>query len=219
MPRCTTSNSVGIPRHSSAGRAAFSLLEVMISIAVLAVALGFIVGHYQFLDQNRQFTEQMSKAQEIARQIMDRVASLEPAKLGVLADAPWSIPRFEDADVTDDAAAMTEADLIAMNLRAAPSGLESLRVYVEYYRGLTDAALPGPNNLGVMDDAAITSAAAFHTSFADPTWRTPRRLLRTIKPATQVAAEKPFAVRILVTWGPQSAQRVELLTARRSSGE
>lgn len=205
---------------------AMSLIEVMIAVMVLAIAMSSTVGLYIHLDQNRDMTTRINRAQALARHLLDRTMTADPESLGDLALSPWSAARYEPMVagvdlLTDDQLPMTDTSTVANNnvvslgLVDQQTGLENLEVYFEYYRGVTvNNVAPALPDVGLMDQTFAT-AASFRAAFATAAVRSATRLLPTARPATQVGEEMPFVVRIVVRWGVAQTQRIELFAARR----
>lgn len=208
----------------------FSLIEVMIALAILAVAISGVMGHFVTVDRARDFSEQQSRGQSIAQAILNRISGENLQYLGDSANARagWSKARYKDlADtpLTDNGTAVGSNSLqeVGKEILGAPSRLANLKVYIEYYRGQQSvdpstgsaALLPG-----VMDDVSNTSVAAFQANFNYPIWRGGRRLTASPLPYLQVPVDTCVVIRILVLWGPiqangEPSQKIELFSAKR----
>ncbi len=144
-------------------RAAFSLIEVMIAVAILGFALMTMLGNIGTLSGAHQFNQETAKAQEIAQILAERIHGAKFTLLGTI-DHPWSWQRREtgpaahppltETDLTTGLAAYpvvyAGAPRYVHNLRVRPveatptdrgvgfvrvaTGLENLRVYLEYYQ-------------------------------------------------------------------------------------
>jgi len=149
-------------------RAAFSLIEVMIAVAILGFALITMLGNIGTLNGAHQFNQETAKAQEIAQILAERIHGAKFSLIGTI-DHPWSWqrragapaehPPLTETDLTTGAAAYPRLgqpvpyagapthvhNLLVAPLPATPaqrgvglvreaSGLEDLRVFLEYYR-------------------------------------------------------------------------------------
>jgi prepilin-type N-terminal cleavage/methylation domain-containing protein len=181
----------------------FSLLEVMIAVAILAVALTALLGNLGTLDSAHVANRETAKAQEIAQVLAERIQGARWTRLGT-ADEPWSWHRREPRSASDTPAIrpMTETDTTSgwiasaprlvhnlllqapsgagLGIEREPSGLDDLAVYLEYYRPAATA------------DAATWSRRADYALAEDP--------------ATFSFGETDAAlVRIVVRWHPRGA--------------
>jgi hypothetical protein len=133
-------------------RAAFSLLEAMIALTILAVGTLAVLGNITSLNTGRQATEERQKVQAVVRSLTER---LQSADWGTMRtdDLPWTLGRYESGgstfpndrttpmtDTTSAAAPdcllpMTSDGRKGLSILTEPSGLENLQVWLEYYRG------------------------------------------------------------------------------------
>jgi prepilin-type N-terminal cleavage/methylation domain-containing protein len=139
-------------KHKGVARIGFSLLEVMIAIAILASALSVAIGTIFTLHQGRAALEEELKAQAIAQIMVERLQGASWDSLGKHMDAipghnAWSWHRRAtrqlvftptmDPTVTPpmrEKASRPEDDLIALGILSSPSGVKNLNVYLEYYQ-------------------------------------------------------------------------------------
>ncbi|MDA3959256.1 MAG: type II secretion system protein [Planctomycetota bacterium] len=131
--------------HSSSG---LSLIEVIISIAILSTALMALVGNIFTLNTAQKRNLETQRVQEIASNLAERLQGVQWKNLGQ-DGYPWTflrrgpVQRHEQdpaagigkppmtEDAADDANNLLSADI---GLLAERSGLEDLRVWVEYRR-------------------------------------------------------------------------------------
>ena len=194
-------------------RAGMSLVEVMCAMVVISVALLAAIGQMQIVNTSSDIANQHARIQEVAHSLLDRIVGSDPANLGGAA-IPWSQPRYEDT-VTGNNPPLDESggadDLKVLGVIQQSSGLPSLKIYVEYYRGLEEP-LGATTVPGVMDTAFI-DAHDFTVKFQDLTFRTDRRLSTTPPIISQVVAENPVVIRLIIIWDPN--QRIELYAVKR----
>jgi len=206
--------SAATPPASRAVRAGLSLVEVMCAMVVISVALLAAIGQMQIVNTSSDIANQHARVQEVAHSLLDRIVGCDPAKLGG-AEIPWSIPCYEDI-VSPGTLPLDEGADVTRNIKdlgviQQGSGLDNLKIYVEYYRGLEEP-LGATTVPGVMDTAFI-DANDFRTKFQDPTFRSDRRLNPNLPIIPQVVAENPVVIRLIITWTPN--QRVELFAVKR----
>ncbi len=138
---------ISLNRH-----AGFSILEVMIAIAILTTALAAIIGVIYTLHQSRTALDEEIKAQAIAQIMVERLQGARWDDLGKdVAEYPnrnaWSWHRratnqlaYVSATGAPVVPPMTERaardvdDLIKLGILTEPSGMNDLRVYLEYYQ-------------------------------------------------------------------------------------
>jgi prepilin-type N-terminal cleavage/methylation domain-containing protein len=167
-------------------RAAFTLIEVMISVAVLSVALATMLGTIFSLHNAHQGERDEAQVQQICNTMVERVMGANFSTLGQMVSASiqqdqnaWSWQRratlipsvwqIEFGQVTSLGATLTQPmnpplmenvptsdpnyatrDLMALGLETQLTGLNGLRIYLEYYNvnlfsDLANlAALPSP---------------------------------------------------------------------------
>ena len=159
-------------------RRGMSLVEVIIAAAILAIILSGVLGSYGSLVQGGQNLRQDQQVHNIQLMMAERLREVPWDELGTAA-APWSLQRQVGTDtfMTDDASIGDSASNLAitadrrilqitdtatnLGVLDAPTGIEGLEVYVEYYRAVTD----GSGNEGVMDESTgLFQTAADYTT-------------------------------------------------------
>lgn len=194
-------------------RSGLSLVEVMCAIVVISVALLAALGQMQIVNTSSDIASQHARIQEVAHSLLDRIVGSDPAKLGG-PEIPWSTPRYEDT-VTGNNPPLDESnganDLQTLGVIQQKSGLPNLKIYVEYYRGLEEPS--GATTVPGVMDTVFTDAHDFSVKFQNLTFRTDRRLKTAPPIISQVAAENPVVIRLIITWNPK--QRIELYAVKR----
>lgn len=126
-------------RRSSHHRRALSLIEVMIAMAVLAVALSAAMSALASSVQSNAFAEDREKANDLARLLVERLQSLawEDLMGGSGPVDTWTAERFAfNAAGAIDETGLSETDLISEGVLERPSGLADTEIHIEYYRAL-----------------------------------------------------------------------------------
>jgi prepilin-type N-terminal cleavage/methylation domain-containing protein len=228
-------------KRSSTGSArGFTLIEVMIAVALLATGLGAVLVHYSTLQEQRKATTQRSIAQDVLRQLTERISTANAWDLGdpiptgspAAIKLPWSLARFEDPTVVSDRDPMTENaplpgdDLRLLGVIQRPTGLDQIVVFVEYYRGVrvrtaSGLLVPGPTNAGAIDGDAdgdgvndeFLAPGDYRARFSDVAWRRDRMLDPTRKPCEQIGDNEPFLIRVLVVYN--LTQRLECFCVKQ----
>ena len=115
---------------------AFTILEVMIALALMATAIFAILSHVSTLQSGRKQSDERVRATMIAQTLMERMLSINLDRL-CTPDFDWTRARFLDPDAfADDAGPLTANELVAANLIDVKSVPEGCRVFIEYYRGV-----------------------------------------------------------------------------------
>jgi prepilin-type N-terminal cleavage/methylation domain-containing protein len=151
-------------------RQGLSMLEVMISIAIMASALAMVGGLMFTLHQGRSMIDEEIKVQAIAQIITERLQGARWDDLGRdIADYPnrnsWSWHRRATKQLAivpsmnplvtppmQEKAARAVDDLVKCGILTEPSGVRNLKVYLEYYQmklidqmSISMAAVPTPD--------------------------------------------------------------------------
>jgi len=124
-----------------------TMIELMIAVAIMAVALSAMLSGLFTLSQAHQSGKEMAKVQQIAQVFAERVQGATWHTLGTRAQ-PWSWHRREGAAVgmpqpLREKAVNAADDLQALGLISDASGLADLRVHLEY---VTMPALVDPTS-------------------------------------------------------------------------
>ena len=199
---------------SRPARAGLSLVEIMCAMVVISVALLAAIGQMQIVNTSSDIASQHARIQEVAHSLLDRIVGSDPAKLGGT-EIPWSIPCYEDV-VSPGTAPLDEGTVLPRNLQnlqviQQKSGLPKLKIYVEYYRGLQEPS--GLSTVPGVMDTAFADANDFRVKFQNATFRLNRRLNPNLPIITQVVAENPVVIRLIIIWNP--GQRIELFAVKR----
>lgn len=206
---------------------AFTLIEVMISVAVLATVLMAAFSGTYTLRQVQRANQEQSQVEELAASMAERVMGANwdwlgrsrPDEPGVYhKKGAWSWHRREKSQIypsTDqrylaENASNPDHDLLAVGLLQQKTGIQDLKVYLEYYRA---AALDEVFNAG-NGDAPFQRWQAMQN---DPI------LMRDyILPESELVMDlreetKAVVVRVLITWSGYlgGERRHELVFARR----
>ena len=189
----------------------FTILEVMIALALLATASMTIMSNWAGLHDTRRTIQERQKAQAVLQGVAERLISLEGGALGTKA-APWSQGRFFDRKAKDDSArigraplsetATADADnLVRQGLVANGTGLTGLKIYIEYYRAVRDVSGTANGLLSTKDisSQAAESSEAMRARFADRAIRDAVRI-DADSPFSVLPADDPLIIRVLATW-------------------
>jgi prepilin-type N-terminal cleavage/methylation domain-containing protein len=126
-----------IPASSRGGRRAFTLMECMISLSILAVGMVAILGQFMNIKVARDNAVLDVVAGRIMRNLCERTQAAAWEDMNTIT-SPWSYARYQDGTGKP---AMTEADLENYGIVVDQRGVASdsswkslLAVYFEYYR-------------------------------------------------------------------------------------
>ncbi len=227
------------PSRAPAARAALSLIEVMIAIAVLAIGVSSVFSHYAALYSLRATSKATGQLQDVLRTVFERIVAADGQVLNMKTPDGqeyallWSRARYED-DVSGDGPPMTEADLLNPAfgpLLVEPVGIPDLRVYVEYYRAerddngtetFRDDDLPGmlgpafdkdPIIFKAMNPASVDDPGEFTARMSKSAARAACRLNPAWPAIEQVRDNACVLIRVLVV---AEGVRAELYTAKRN---
>jgi len=232
------------PRTSSdRSRGGFTLVEVMIAMALLAITLSAIAANLFSLNGAHTSNREEAKVREISQLLGERLMGASWDTLGTSVSGQiglngWSwhrratsnpnVPNSpiyeclqENPSPTASETDPDSRDLLKLGLISGPTGIRGLRVYLEYYqmtilneiRLLTTQATP------------LSATAAWQREVGEP--RTSP--VMTMNPLTDITIQESTAtinlaqidpavvMRILVRWEPQSGgvRWHELVLARR----
>jgi prepilin-type N-terminal cleavage/methylation domain-containing protein len=142
------------------GRRAFSLIEVMVAIALLTIAMSGLIGAIANLSHWDRAERDVSQVQLLAQVMAERIQGGTWANLGQTIE-PWSwhrrevprpgrpapvVPPLTETDTTAmviNGQSVQVNNLVALGILAAPTGLRNLKVYLEYYRSDAVSAAGG----------------------------------------------------------------------------
>jgi prepilin-type N-terminal cleavage/methylation domain-containing protein len=224
----------------------FSLMEVMISVAVLATVLTAVISSSFTLRQIQRSAQEQSQVEELANHLAERILGANWDWLG--RDRPddldagieyqrgaWSWHRRAtgrlasqtpvNPPLTETAAVTTNSNLIGVGLLAQPSGIDDLKVYLEYYRSTVLDAVFSARTAAIAPTASAPSGAASAPNAPSEEWA---KLMTTATNDDHIMPESPtemdlstetraLVVRVIVTWNSHSGggRRYELVFARR----
>ena len=133
---------------------AFSLLEVMIAVAVLVVALSVTVSSYTSIISLQSQSKSLSSVGRIMETMLARINATKPTALAT-SEAPWSVARnLKDYGQGTGAAPLRFADLRAFGFATKDLDLDDvgtpgtsdfkpgIEIYIEYWRAV-DYVAPG----------------------------------------------------------------------------
>ncbi len=227
-------------------RTAMSLIEVMVAMTILAVGiLGIMSGISTIESVNRESQRQQS-TQDVMLAIKTRLENCPWSDLRS-ASAPWSYGRYVAENAVnvirplarrtyDQAVPMTEDATMGENcllprtrdgsqeglgILSAPSGLENLRVYVEWYRG-NSYDVDGSGEIGTGEEGffsnpglSLAEEVLSGVSVA-PAERVFLPYLEHGRPSELMDQQTGLLIRIVVLWGSSSgASRRETIISRR----
>ena len=201
-------------------QAAFTLIEVMIAVAVLAIGMFGVLSMIPTLAQARTLAVEMVIARQIADSVAERIQGAAWRDLGgtkVTAGSynieSWSLPRYRSPAPLDLNPPMTEDapdpnnNLLANGLVSQRTGVPDLKVYLEYYTGLI---MNGPDL-----SKRATDRKSWYNAISGITGQTNRMITFT---NNGDAANASVIVRIIVTWKEQNGTPVnthEIFTSRK----
>ena len=182
-------------------RSGLSLIEVMIAMALLAVALSAAVSALASSVQSNAYAEDREKANDLMRRVSDRLLTTRWDDLMV----GWTASRYaQEANGLHNDNGLEEADLITAGVLDRPSGLADALVNIEYYRA-TAARPPLPtsdssNGLlerwdGTLQGYVPVEAATAGQRFDDPAVLAACRIS-----GTASSLSEPILIRVLIRW-------------------
>lgn len=198
----------------------FTLVEVMIAVAVLAVGMFGVLSMIPTLSSARTLAVEMVIARQIADTLAERIQGAAWRELGGARTTPgtfntnsWSLPRYRSS-VSPLNPPMTEDDadpnhnLITNGIVVQRTGVPNLKVYVEYYTGL------------IMNDPVAskraTDRSSWYNAISGSTGIGNR--MTTFNGTAADGIAPSTIVRIIVTWREQNGAPInshEIFTARR----
>ena len=184
---------------------AFTIMEVMISLTILAVGISAILSNMFTLKSARDAARDAAIVENLANELVERFSGARWEALGTPA-IKWSLHRPFSASVGNP---LTDKDdgsdnsLITLGILRQPTGMKDLRVYIDYYRGMTEldaAGLPIVGKSGLMDGEGSTfnSLTELRAIWRNETSILPYRLDPLIIPTIQVSEDRPLVIRILI---------------------
>jgi hypothetical protein len=104
----------------------------------------------------------------------------------------------------DSPATASANNLVTMGLLQKPTGLRDLKVYVDYYRGMTEydpTGNPIAGKSGLMDGEAerYASLSQLHATWQKDAVLAAYRLDPSTTPTAQVSEDRPIIIRITIT--------------------
>lgn len=235
-------------RFVSTIRGAMSILEIMISMSILAMGMvGLISGMATIEAVNRESGQQQS-VENVLLTLKTRLENSRWDKLRSV-DAPWSYGRYLANDAVnilkpiadrkyDRTAPMTEGatdplDCLlpkipdgtkaGLGLLSKSSGLENLKVYVEWYRG-TSYDVNGDGQVGTGEDGYFTNpnmaivASRFASVSLSPRDAAFLPYLEVGQPSSITDQQATMLIRIIISYGNASKPtRRETIICRRNN--
>lgn len=199
-------------------RTAFTLIEVMIAVAVLAVGMFGVLSMIPTLASARTLAVEMVVARQLAASVAERIQGAAWVELGgartVLGSyntESWSLPRYRDDTPINPPMTEDNPDpnhnLLVNGLVAQRTGIPNLKVYLEYYTGL------------IMNDPDVSKRATDRKSWYNAISGLTGKANRMITFSNNGdAANASVIVRIVVTWREQNGSPVnfhEIFTSRK----
>lgn len=213
--------------RSNPRRQAFSMIEVMVAVAVLATVMTILASNLYTLNNARTTMKERAVAQEVGRLMSERIQSENFNRLGTSdASMAWSLHRRltpwpgnstpANPPMTEDG--LPENNLITQGLLQQRSGVRDLRVYLEYYRNtaLTIDLLPSADPVLAWREMVTTSGGFIGRTNHMLAEQNP--LAAILTPGGAGVQQPPFIImRIVVEWSPLigGTQRHELVIAKR----
>jgi len=124
---------------------AFTLIEVMIAVAVLTVGMFSVLSMIPTLSGTRKLALEMVLARQIAESLAERVQGAAWSDLGgnvttITNENAWSLPRYYNSSLpknpplTEDTA-IGQDNVQTVGILTQRSGMANLKIYLEYYTG------------------------------------------------------------------------------------
>lgn len=187
--------------------AAFTLVEVMIAVAVLTIGMFGVLSMIPTLSKARESAVEMVIARQLAATIAERIQGTAWKDLGGTTTQiggavninAWSLPRYRDKTVPVNPP-LTETDpdpnnnLIACAILSQRAGVPDLKVYVEYYDAARAGLRDAPDRKSWYDALIVANRWPISNKIADFSDTLAQATLGT--PTT--------VVRIIVTWREQN---------------
>jgi len=204
----------------------------MIAVVVLSGCAMALVGFHGNLQQARASATSVNKVLAIGRTIINQIVGYDSSRLGDSAKIPWSIARYDETDTgpipgnnppLTDSATIAANNLVGAKLLQDVSGVQGLRVYIEYYKGARNRTIGvgSGGTSGVLDDSNFSdlhlTPEEFRARFRDLSIRSQYRLDPTTPPARQLSEDDVFLIRVVLRW--EDSRMVDLMTAKRVEAE
>lgn len=199
----------------------FSLMEVMVSVLILAIAMTSALSSMSTVEQNRRGLDYDERATLVLQLVVGKLRNTGWGDLGQVDIAKHRrvVPSALSPEVVTDANGatvtlpnpanppLTEKDLISSSVGVLNTaiGLPGLQVYVEYYRmGIYD-------RLNDLNNQGMDSRTAWKALVGG--YRLPKQIPSTIPPPTDVLAKD------LVLWqGTNNLRLAALITGKGNRG-
>ncbi len=217
----------------TSSRSAFSILEVMIAITILAVVMAATAAAMGSLVGLRRYSADTAEILVLSKGILERFAGADPTLLGD-ASLPWSVACYKDGAIDAGApfgVAINSSDCIAYGLSTKPPVYSDLKIYIEYYLAeqQLDANGLGTGSMGIYDDpsgpfngvTADQGYVAFQRLFAETTAGATFRQRYWIKPGGNgricdvVQTNTPVLIRVLFTRTTDPSYKQQFITGVR----
>ena len=206
------------------------MIEVMVSIAVLLIAVMGILGAIGNLNRWDNSERDVNQVQQLARVMAERIQGGTWANLGQTIE-PWSwhrrqvprpgktttkVPPLTETDTTTqtiNGQSLQVNNLIGLGIIASPTGLKNLKVFIEYYRNDAVAASGGEMALrpsvtynsvtypALIFPARASTGADVDMGFPeDPDVASSDHINLAIDPITNTTNNDAVIVRIAIQW-------------------
>lgn len=221
--------------------AGFTIIEVMIAIAILAAGIGVIMDNWASLNQARREAEETATINKLVETVTNRFLGALGGEIGKTS-APslaWTEARLMPVDLSNIGSYLgrSEDELIDFGILSQQTYVENLMLYIEYYRSVdvTQNGIPHPGLLG-NDDEDLTNDAnspsanegEIRNIFNQPLIRSNYRLtvdgnkgLAGLVEDGTIGRYDSVIIRVVVVWGtkvlPTSLpeRKIECLLSRR----
>jgi prepilin-type N-terminal cleavage/methylation domain-containing protein len=187
-------------------RSAFTLIEVMIAMAIIAGGLASMLGLISTQQQGRDAVRQTQTALSVLGGIQERMMSEPWSQLAkpAVARTAWTRPTMLTPS-TPFSTGYGESVLLEHGLITRPSGLRDLRLHIQYFRAVT--AEGGIGAKGIFDLQSDTNDDDVADGFTSPLQaRTAMQAnVATAQrfdtdPTSQVGTNEPLAIRVTLIW-------------------
>ena len=198
--------------YSTACQTGFTLVEVMIAVAVMTIGMFGVLSMIPTLSSARTQALEMVMVRQIASSLAERIQGATWRELGGTQQNPgsynteaWSLPRYREG--TQINPPMTQSDtnpyhhLVSNGMLAQIVGIPDLKVYLEYYDG---RIMTGTVNRQIWYESITGTVGRDNRMFTFSD--------------VGAGAVNSVVIRILVTWREQNGVPVnthEIFTARK----
>jgi prepilin-type N-terminal cleavage/methylation domain-containing protein len=203
---------------SPPGSAAFTLVEVMIAVAVMCIGMFGVLSMIPTLSKTREGALDLVTIRQMATTVAERIQGTAWKDLagsrvdqtsGTFNYNAWSLPRYRDATTPvnpplTETATDPNHNLITAGIIKGRSGIPDVKIYLEYYNG---------NIIG-----AASTRAQFYAAITGTTGVNNRMLSFADDTDTSASGTPSTMVRIIITWREQNGTPTgthEIFVARK----